>query len=95
VLAAGKGRGNALGVSRARFAPDLGAGAASVCGLNGTGQRLALHARLRRGRRPAEAKRGGVSSSGGYGWSWGCCSAAEASGNAAWSSGRREREKVT
>jgi hypothetical protein len=46
VLAAGKGRGDARGVPRARFAPDLGAGAASARRLDGTGQRPALRARL-------------------------------------------------
>jgi hypothetical protein len=65
VLAAGKGRGNAPGVPRAWFAPDSGAGAASTRGLDGGGQRSALCARFRRGRRPAEAMSGGVSSSGG------------------------------
>jgi hypothetical protein len=43
-LAGARGRGgagNARGVSRAWFAPDLGAGAASVRGLDGGGQRPA------------------------------------------------------
>jgi hypothetical protein len=41
VLAAGEGRGNAWGVPRGWFAPDLGAGAVPAHGLDGGGQRCA------------------------------------------------------
>jgi hypothetical protein len=64
-LAGARGRerpGNARGVPRARFAPDLEAEAAPAHGLDGTRQRPALCACLRRGRRPAETMRGRVSS---------------------------------